>query len=350
VKLIVFCPNWVGDLVMATPALRALRDGLPQARIVGLARPSVVETLAGSRWFDDIIPYHHRSLVDTQRSLAVVRRLRRESFDVGLLLTNSIRTALLGYLGGVRRRIGYTNEGRGLLLSEALPPPPGWKTPSQEPIVDSYIRLACKLGVAVESKRLELSTTPADEQLADRLWNRIGWRNDEPVVVLNPGGAFGPAKRWPSRSFAELARKLVDEQRVKILILCGPSERGFARFIADASLRPRQVHSMAEEEVSLGLSKAVVKRATLLITTDSGPRHFGAAFGVPTVSLFGPTHMGWTETYFEAETKLQHAVPCGPCQQRECPLGHHRCMTDLTVDVVYQAGTHRLAESRKRAG
>jgi heptosyltransferase-2 len=350
VKIIVFCPNWVGDLVMATPALRALRLGLPDARIVGLARPSVVETLAGSHWFDDLITYHHRSKIEHERSLPVIRRLRREAFDAGLLLTNSIRTALLGFLGGVRRRIGYENEGRGFLLSESLPAPPGWKTPAQEPIVDSYIRLAERLGVHVPSRQLELSTTPADEALADRLWGRIGWSREEPVVVLNPGGAFGPAKRWPSRYFAELARRLVDQQRVKVLVLCGPSERGFARFIADASLRPRQVHSMAEEEVSLGLSKAVVRRATLLITTDSGPRHFGAAFGVPTVSLFGPTHMGWTETYFEAETKLQHAVPCGPCQQRECPLGHHRCMTDLTVDEVYSAGLRRLEARSKRAG
>ncbi len=202
-KLIVFCPNWVGDLVMATPALRALRDGLPQARIVGLARPSVVETLAGSRWFDDIIPYHHRSVVDTQRSLAVVRRLRRESFDVGLLLTNSIRTALLGYLGGVRRRIGYTNEGRGLLLSEALPPPPGWKTPSQEPIVDSYIRLACKLGVAVESKRLELSTTPPmnSSRIAFGIESVGETMNRSSSLILGERSgppSAGPADRLPS--------------------------------------------------------------------------------------------------------------------------------------------------------
>jgi heptosyltransferase II len=350
VKLIVFCPNWVGDLVMATPALRALRDGLPDARIVGLGRPSVLETLAGSRWFDDVIRYHHRSAIASERSASVVWQLRQQAFDVGLLLTNSIRTALIGYLGGVKKRIGYDNEGRRLLLSDPLAPPPGWKTAKQEPIIDSYLTLARRVGIETTSRRMELSTTPEDEAAADRLWARLGWKREESVVVLNPGGAFGPAKRWPSRYFAELARRLVDERRVKILILCGPSERGFARFIADASLRPRQVHSLAEEQISLGLSKAVVRRAKLLITTDSGPRHFGSAFGIPTVSLFGPTHIGWTETYFEAETKLQHAVPCGPCQQRECPLGHHRCMTDLTIDEVYQAGLHSLDHSMKKAG
>lgn len=349
-KLIVFCPNWVGDLVMATPALRALRDGLPSARIVGLARPTVVETLAGSRWFDDVIAYQHRSSQPQQRTIGVIKRLREEAFDTGILLTNSIRTALIGYLGGVKKRVGYDNEWRRWLLSDAVPPPPGWKTPQQEPIIDSYLTLARRIGVEADSRKMELSTTPTDEALADRLWGHMGWKPDEPVVVLNPGGAFGPAKRWPSRYFAELARRLVDEQRVKVLILCGPSERGFARFIADASLRPRQVHSMAEEQISLGLSKAIVRRGRLLITTDSGPRHFGAAFGVPTVSLFGPTHIGWTETYFEAETKLQHAVPCGPCQQRECPLGHHRCMTELTVNEVYQAGLSRLDQNFKRAG
>jgi heptosyltransferase-2 len=199
---------------------------------------------------------------------------------------------------------------------------------------------------------MELFTTADNERRADRLWSKIGWTPADRVVVLNPGAAYGPAKRWPSKSFAELARRLVDEMKTKVLILCGPQERGFARYIADASLRPRFVHSMAEEEVSLGLAKACVRRATLLVTTDSGPRHFGAAFGVPVVSLFGPTHIGWTETYFEAETKLQHKVPCGPCQQRECPLVHWRCMNDLSVDRVHDAALSALRSARpsKQAG
>ncbi len=172
----------------------------------------------------------------------------------------------------------------------------------------------------------------------------------EKIHIISPKVKEALAAR-DSAYFAELARRLVDEQKAKVLVLCGPSERGFARYIADASLRPRQVHSMAEEEVSIGLAKAAVRRASLLVTTDSGPRHFGPAFDVPVVSLFGPTHIGWTDTHYADETTLQKKLPCGPCQQRECPLGHLRCMKDLTVDVVYSSAVDHLNRRRlKQAG
>lgn len=342
VKLVVFCPNWVGDAVMATPALRALRRSFPDAFIAGIVRPNIAETLAGNSWLDDTFLHHHRAAGAEHRTAAAIGYLRRQQFDVALLLTNSIRSALVALAGGVRKRIGYAHEGRGLLLSVPIKPPANWKTARQTPLVDCYLELAHRAGADTDSRQLELFTTVADESHAEHLWSRLGWTAADTVVVLNPGAAYGPAKRWPSRSFAELARRLVDERRAKVLVLCGPTERGFARYIADASLRPRQVHSMAEEEVSIGLAKAAVRRADLLVTTDSGPRHFGAAFGVPVVSLFGPTHIGWTETYYDAETKLQKQLPCGPCQQRECPLGHLRCMTELTVDLVYQAACRWL--------
>jgi heptosyltransferase-2 len=351
VRILVFCPNWVGDLVMASPTLRALRQTFPAAHLTGLMRPSVAETLAGNPWLDETILYHHRSSNDVERSLSVLAKLRKDPFDIGVLLTNSIRTALLAFLGGVKRRVGYAHEGRRFLLNDVLSTPRGWRTAQQKPLVDYYLELARHLGATDLSRQLELFTTPDNERHADRLWEKLGWTMEDRVVVLNPGAAYGSAKRWPSRYFAELARRLVDEQRVKVLVLCGPRERGFARFIADASLRPRQVHSMAEEEVSLGLAKAAVRRANLLVTTDSGPRHFGAAFSIPVVSLFGPTHIGWTETYHSAEIKLQQKLPCGPCQQRECPLGHLKCMVDLSVNQVHQAAITNLERcSFKQAG
>lgn len=333
---------------MATPTLRALRESFPDARLVGLVRPSVAETIAGNPWLDQTVLFHHRSPDEKLRMLPIISRLRREAFDVAIILTNSLRGALLAYLGGAKRRVGYAHEGRGMFLNDSLPSPSGWKTAQQPPLVDYYLAIARHVGATARSNQLELFTLPEDEQHADRLWHKLGWEEQERVVVLNPGAAYGTAKRWPSRSFGELARRLVDDWKVKVLVLCGPSERGFARFIADASLRPRQVHSVAEEEVSLGLAKAVVKRSTLLVTTDSGPRHFGSAFGIPVVSLFGPTHIQWTDCHYESESTLQLKLPCGPCQQRECPLGHLRCMNELSVDMVYEAATRWLAAATLR--
>jgi heptosyltransferase II len=162
------------------------------------------------------------------------------------------------------------------------------------------------------------------------------------VVAFNSGGAFGPAKNWPAESFAELARRIVDELGRTVLILCGPAERDEARDIAAAADRSA-VLTLADEPLSIGLTKAAVEAAELLVTTDSGPRHFAAAFDVPVVTLFGPTHIAWSETLFAKATHLQIAVDCGPCQQRICPEGHHRCMRELSVEQVFAAVRQQLS-------
>jgi heptosyltransferase-2 len=348
VKLVVFCPNWIGDVVMATPTLRAVRKLFPEARITGLMRPYVAETLAGAPWLDETIFYDHKRADVEHRLWAVAKRLRNEEFDLGLLLTNSIRSALIAWLGCVERRVGYARDGRGVLLNDPLPihRERGGYPPS--PLIDYYLAVAYHVGAAPESYQLELYTSAQDRTEADRLWSRFGFTAADRVVAFNPGAAFGGAKRWPCDYFARLAQRLVDEHDVKVLVLCGPNERGFARFIADAGARPRQIKCMAEESVSIGLSKEIVRRASLLVTTDSGPRHFAAAFATPAVSLFGPTHIEWTDTYYSLETKLQKKLDCGPCQQRECPLGHVQCMKDLTVDEVYEAASHWLHAVPKR--
>ena len=155
-------------------------------------------------------------------------------------------------------------------------------------------------------------------------------------------------KHWPCASFAELARSLTQRLGCGVLVLCGPSEREIARRIAEESRSPH-VFSLSDSPLSLGLTKAVVKRSDLLITTDSGPRHFAAAFNRPVVSLFGPTHIEWTITYFAKEIYLQKKLPCGPCQQRVCPLGHHRCMRELSPNEVFAAAERLFRTGVSRA-
>ena len=126
-----------------------------------------------------------------------------------------------------------------------------------------------------------------------------------------------------------------------MLVLCGPGEQEMARQIARGADRPH-VHSLADHPLSLGLTKACIKRAALLVTTDSGPRHIAAAFGRPVVTLFGPTHIAWTETYYARAVNLQKKVDCGPCQRRVCPLDH-RCMKLLSPQEVFQESVDLLA-------
>ncbi len=336
-KIGIFLPNWIGDTAMCTPTLRALRRYYgPEAEMIGVLRPYVSDVLAGTPWLDDLILFHRGSKAPSQGVLAVANEMRRRKVDVVVLLTNSFRAAAMALYSGARQRVGYVRYGRGPLLTHKLYAPRQGFRWIPTSALDAYLRLAYALGCEHESPRIELATLDSDEEAADRAWRKWQLPPADQVVVLNSGGAYGAAKLWPSEQFAALARRIALEQQLAVLISCGPAERQVARRIVELADHPRVV-SLADEEISIGLTKACVRRSRLMVTTDSGPRFFASAFDVPLVTLFGPTHMGWSRTHDPREICLQHEVPCGPCGRRVCPLGHHDCMRHLSVERVYRA-------------
>ena len=363
----VFLPNWVGDVVMATPMLRALRQHFTAARLIGVMRPYVAEVLAGTSWLDETIIADPHARDSSRRGWRLVRRLRRERFDLALLLPNSWRTALLARAGGARQQIGYARGGRGWLLTKKLYPLQEGGGFAPVSAVDYFLELAYAAGCPTASRQVELATLPEDERAADAVWQQLGLPGADPgsglnsvvrangmssvlrrVIVLTSGGAFGSAKLWPTPYFASLARRLAEIDGRHVLVICGPNERELARQIVGGANHPR-VQSLADQPLGIGLSKACVRRAGLMVTTDSGPRHFAAAFGVPVVTLFGPTHIGLSENYHPGAVHLQRDLDCVPCQQRTCPLGHHRCMRDLSVDEVYRAVRWQLQLAEAQA-
>ncbi|HEV3447163.1 MAG TPA: lipopolysaccharide heptosyltransferase II [Gemmataceae bacterium] len=343
-KIAVFWPNWIGDAVMATPAVRSLREHFPAAHFIGVLRPYIAGVLEGTPWMDRLVFLDNRGPWQS-RWPAVTRTLHRERIDLAVLFSNSFRTAWIAWLARCKSRIGYRRYGRSFLLTHALPPARdsrGKLLPS--PIIDAYNRLAEHAGCPKPSYRMELSTTPVDERAADLVWQQAGFTRQTRVVCLNPGAAFGSAKHWPAEYFAQLARWLAQDRDQGVLVLCGPGERDLARKIAVAAGHQR-VHSLAEHSLSLGLTKACIRRSSMLVTTDSGPRHFAAAFARPVVTLFGPTHIAWTETYQPLAVHLQKKVDCGPCQRRVCPLDH-RCMRLLMPAEVFEAVAKLLKSER----
>jgi len=341
-RIALFLPNWIGDVVMATPAIRAVREQFPKAHVIAVCRPYVSTTIEGSPWFDEIILHDKKGPRD-QRTWGVIGKLRRARCDAAVLFPNSFRSALFAWLGGCGKRIGFARYGRSLLLSDRLQPirdERGRLKPS--PIIDDYNRLVKPLGIDDPGRRMQLFTTPADDAAAEKIWGEEKLDRLPEVIGFNSGGAFGSAKQWPADYFARLAQEFADRRGSGVLILCGPSERDLAQLIVKKANRPNVV-SLAGRTLSLGLTKACVKRLDLLVTTDSGPRHFAAAFDRPVVTLFGPTFIQWTETYFAKAINLQEPVPCGPCQLRSCPLDH-RCMRDLTVAKVWQASNELLGK------
>lgn len=367
-RLGVFLPNWIGDVVMATPALRMLRTlAGDQGQLVGIMRPYVADVLEGTNWFDMQVlydkPRHRFQLVSDE----ALRKLRAARLQQVVLLTNSLRTAWMAWRSGARERIGYVGQARSWLLTTRLHQPPKQTT------IDGYLMLAQAasnilkpttttpsrpashkpasrfhhdtselLPSRADDRRLELATTPADEQAADAVWRQLRLPHGDHVAIFNPGGAFGEAKHWPPEHFAELARRLVEQHDLSVLVNCGPAERDAARHIV-ARAGSSRVVSLAEfEKLPIGLSKACIRRARLLVTTDSGPRFFAIAFNRPVVTLFGPTDPAATATDYQYETCLWLSLDCQPCMQRTCPLGHLRCMRDLSVDQVFAEVTRRL--------
>jgi heptosyltransferase-2 len=308
-------------------------------------RPYVADVLAGTNWLDSQIIYSKPTNPLLVADRDVYRALRAERPDCIVLLTNSIRTAWIAWRSGAQKRIGFGGQGRSWLLSKRISATRSESSGEKLATIDQYLRLAEAAGCEAEPPRLELATTAADERAADQVWKRLKLPPGNEVIIVNTGGAYGAAKIWPAEHFAELAKRIVGRSEGKywVLVNCGPAEREIARDIAAQSGSPR-VLSLADcDELPIGLTKACVRRSRMIVSTDSGPRFMGIAFGKPVVTLFGPTDPAATMTYYDREISLSLSLECQPCMARVCPLGHHRCMRDLTVDRVYAAVTQYLA-------
>lgn len=347
-KLCIFLPNWLGDLVMATPTLRAIRHHFgTQARIVGIMRPYLAKVLDGTNWLDEQWYFHPRAEDPQLRHWALVRRLRREQFDMAVLMPNSLRQAALAWLGGVKERIGYVRNGRGPLLTGRLYPPRSGGRRVDLPVVDAYLALAEAIGCPPESRRLELGLTEQERQSADQVWNTLGLRSEGRVVAFNSGSSNGEARNWPLDHFADLARRIASDWEHDVLVMCGPKEREAAIEIVRQAQHPR-VFSMADQPLDLGASKGCIARTRLMVSTDSGPRHVAAALGKPVVTLRGPTVPIWSENPTVEAIDLRLELDCIACRQPVCPLGHQRCMRDLTVDLVYREVSRLLERPIRR--
>jgi heptosyltransferase-2 len=343
-NIAVFIPNWLGDLVMATPAFRAIRRRFGrEAKIVGILRPYLTDMLGGSDWFDELWPFDPKAKDRSLHGWSLAKRMRVAKFEIAVLLTNSLRPAIISWCGGAKRRIGYARYGRGPFLTDKLEPRRLDGRIVPEPVVETYLAIARALGCGEESPRLELHTTEADERSADGVFNRLQLRRDGRIVLLNSSGAYGGAKLWPVEYFGELARQIVAKTDCDVLAICGPKERDTARRIVEIGASPR-VRSMADEPMDLGTSKAVMRRGRLMVSTDSGPRHAAAAMGLPVVGLYGPMLPVWSENRTQQAVHLSLDLPCIGCHKRVCPLKHHRCMRDLSVDRVFNE-TMKLLEA-----
>lgn len=349
-SVLVVLPTWVGDYVMATPALRALRARFPHSRMVLLGDPNLRPLAEGNPWMDEWIDWSaKRDRNPLARSFRkLVGRLRRERFDLAVLLPNSFRAAAMAWLAGARRRVGYDRDGRGWLLTDRIAPTnlrDGRFQPM--PLVEHYAELIRPLGCDHPGHDLKLATSPAGDAVVEQRLARLGIAARRPLVVISPGARYGASKLWESRGFAAVGDRLVEKYGAAVVVTCGPGEEGIALSIGVDM--EQSGHVLHDPLLSLGELKSLIARADLMLCTDAGPRHIAKAFGKPVVAVFGPTHPEWTSTNYPLERIVRIDVDCGPCQQRVCPLGHHKCMRDLPAQAVLAAAEELLVATRDGA-
>ena len=341
-RIVVRCPNWIGDAVMCEPAIAALRRLYPQAELSLLAKPAVAELFKGHPAASRVLVYEdrgeHAGLTGKWR---LAQAMRRGRFDLAILFQNAFEAALLAFLAGIPRRYGYATDGRRLLLSDSLPRPGKHAVAHQ---VEYYLAMLRPLGCEERAVPPRLVLSAGEETAMARRLADSGITGSEPLIGLNPGSTYGGAKRWLPERFAETADRLAAHYNARVLIVGARGEEPLAQTIA-GRIRARTV--VLSGKTSVQELMAAVKRCTVFITNDTGPMHIAAAFGVPLVAVFGPTDWRTTAPFGTGHALVRQPVDCSPCLLRECPIDH-RCMTRVTVDEVYQAAIVQMA-SRQAA-
>lgn len=339
--MLVFCPNWVGDVVMATPTFDCLRRNFPQTRIIGLVRPYAKGVVEDGPWFDQLVDLRDKTAAGFLQAL---RRLRTARADMAVVLPNSWRSALIARLGGVRRVYGYRRNGRSFLLTAGPRPAHKGRQVLPVPMTDYYLQLCRWLGLALpKSAKPRLYVSSQVERQAQALLARYGITPHTMVIGMNPGAKFGSSKCWPPRYFARLAELLSRRWRCKILLFVGPGEDRLGQWIT-ASSRAAIINT-GPDRVNLALLKALINRCQLLVTNDTGPRHYAVAFDVPVVVIMGPTDPRYTAANLEKTAVLRQDLDCSPCHRKRCSLDH-RCMVSLTPETVLNACEAMLGNPR----
>jgi heptosyltransferase-2 len=331
-KIMVRSTNWVGDAVMTTPAMGALRAAFPDAEIVVVANPLVAELFTHHPYCNRVLVYDTKGPHKGFRGLwRFSRVLRRERFDLAILLQNAIEAALMAFLAGVPRRAGYRTDARGPLLTHGVPV---GKAEKQLHHTDYYRQMLNRIGLAGGDGRLRLECREEELAWARRELGPGDW------VAVNPGAAYGSAKRWFPERFAETADRLVAEYGVKIVLTGGPGEKEIGNDIA-AAMAAQPLNLIGRTSVRQLM--AVLASVRLLVSNDSGPMHVGAAFGVPIVAVFGPTDHTTTSPLADNCRIVRKEVGCAPCLLRQCPTDH-RCMKAITAEDVLSAARELLGE------
>jgi heptosyltransferase II len=342
VKILVRATNWVGDAILAIPALEAVRKHWKNAEIVVAARPWVAGLYRGQRFADRVVdlPSGGNGLKEREGEEATRKTLRAENFNCALLLPNSFASAWEVWRLGIHERIGYSRDARRLLLTRPIKVPRKGKIPVHE--VYYYLELIRRIGWTdglPEVKEIRLAISDAAQGAAEKRLTDAGARPGNLRIAISPGATFGVAKCWSADRFAALAERLQAEYGADVILFGSASEGGMTSRI---SAEMKRVPLDLAGKTSIEELPALLAACQFFVGNDSGAMHVAAAVGVPVVAIFGPTNPEATAPLTPRGTVVRRAVFCSPCYLRECPIDH-RCMLQIDVETVFQAVKKQVA-------
>jgi heptosyltransferase-2 len=334
-RIVVRGANWVGDAVMTIPALRQIRRLFPNAHVTLATRPWAKGLFSGADFLDDLLVHEGSGLRSVVQQ---VRQWRKRSFDLAVLLPNSLETALVASLARVPLRIGYATDGRQSLLTHPLAVPE-WRATKHE--VFYYLNIVAQLEWLIKHEQTFLDTQPdgslevsSGRKSAARDFLRahgVGVETARPLIALCPGSINSRAKRWPTERYAALADRLINELDAEVLLV---GSSGEAEVSVEVARQMRQKPVVLAGKTDLAELVGLLSQVDLLVTNDTGPAHIASALSRPTIVIFGPTNPLTTRPFSPFGEIVREPPDCAPCMLRDCPIDH-RCMTAITPDDIF---------------
>jgi heptosyltransferase-2 len=338
-NIIVRMPNWIGDLVMATPILSDLRKAFPNASITAMCRSPICELLQHDPEINELFCFSKATGFGRRSERRnIIEKLRKGKYDLGILLTHSFSSAWWFWQGKIAHRLGYDCNGRRLLLNTSIPLP---ENIQNQHLVVTYKMLLGPLGIPISDTPPRLYLTQKEIADASTLLKQRGIPEGGTIVGINPGATYGSAKCWLPERFRKVAERLLEDKDL-YLVFFGDQ--------ATASLVGEICKGLSSRVINLAGATTLRELASLislcdvLLTNDSGPMHVADALGTPMVALFGSTSEIITGPY-RSGTVIHKHVDCSPCYQRTCPIDF-RCMKQIEADEVYEA-IHKMVGGKR---
>jgi heptosyltransferase II len=324
--------NWLGDLVMSLPALKAVRRAFPHARLSVLIKSELASFFDGAEWLDELIPYRvGRSLGGLADRRHVVAEIRSRRFDLAIVFPRSFESAFWTALARVPHRVGFAADGRGLMLTHKTPRPATLFRSHQ--VFDYLYLLRNTLGI--DGDRTDLAPdVHAPHRAAMREWLAGARRRGGRLIALAVAAAYGPAKEWPVTRYAALIDRLAERHGAECVLVGAPNERARCEMVAKASTHGALI---AAGSTTVGQALALLSLCDGFAGNDSGAMHVAGALGIPTVGIFASTNPQRTGPLGPHAQALYHRIACSPCLERTCKFGHYDCLKQVAVDEVETA-------------